>query len=171
MNGIVPNVTLKYDKGERLYTIDYEEADITDEIRNSTKPEDIQKCVRTGILPSCYENTAIEVEVQEQSELSCFLLNEDGTVTCPMGNILSKTKMRGKNTIYASKDACRQCTNRCTGSKSYKTVSFGPETRFVPVATAMVTHSTCLEEIRISLYLNLKAAHLLRTRLLTLYLQ
>lgn len=133
MNGIIPNVALKYDKDERLYTINYEEAEITEDIKNSTKPEDIQKCIKAGVLPSCYENTAIEVELQEQSEVSCFLLNEDGTVTCPMGNILSKTKMRGKNTIYASKDACRQCPNRCTGSKSYKTVSFGPETRFVPV--------------------------------------
>jgi transposase len=133
MNGIVPNVALKYDKDERLYTIDYEEAEITEDIKNSTKPQDIQKCIQAGVLPSCYENTAIEIELQEQSEVSCFLRNEDGTVTCPMGNILSKTKMRGKNTIYANKDACRQCPNKCTGSKSYKTVSFGPETRFVPV--------------------------------------
>ena len=133
MNGIVPNVALKYDKDERLYTIDYEEAEITEDIKNSTKPQDIQKCIQAGVLPSFYENTAIEIELQEQSEVSCFLRNEDGTVTCPMGNILSKTKMRGKNTIYANKDACRQCPNKCTGSKSYKTVSFGPETRFVPV--------------------------------------
>jgi hypothetical protein len=118
MNGIVPNVALKYDKDERLYTVDYEEAEIT---------EDIQKCIKAGILPLCYENTAIEVELQEKSEISCFLLNEDGKVTCPMGNILSKTKMRGKNTIYACKDACRQCPNKCTSSKSYKTVSFGPK--------------------------------------------
>ena len=42
MNGIVPNVALKYDKHERLYTIDYVEAEIRDEDRNPTKPEDIQ---------------------------------------------------------------------------------------------------------------------------------
>lgn len=130
MNGIVPNVALKYDKKERLYTIDYEQSEITEDVRNSTKPEDIQKCIRAGVLPACYESTAIEVEVQEQSEVSCFLLNEDGTVTCPTGNILSKVKMKGKNKIYANKDACRQCQNKCTGSKSYKTVSFGPETRW-----------------------------------------
>jgi hypothetical protein len=53
----------------------------------------------------------MEVELQEQSVLSCFTLNEDGTVTCPMGNILSRTKMKGKNTIYANKDACRQQPN------------------------------------------------------------
>jgi len=133
MNGIIPNVALKYDKDERLYTIDYVEAEISEDERNSTKPEDIQKCIAAGILPSCYENTAIEVELQEQSELSCFTLNEDRTVTCPMGNILSKLKMRGKNTIYGSKEACRQCRNKCTSSKNHKTVSFGPETKYVPV--------------------------------------
>jgi transposase len=49
-----------------------------------------------------------------------------------MGNKLSKTKKKGSNTIYASKDACRQCPNRCTDSRKYKTVSFGPETKYVP---------------------------------------
>jgi len=88
MNRIVPNVAFKYDKNERLYNIDYEEAEITEEIRNSTKPEDIQKCIKTGVLPKCYENTAIEVEVQGQTVLSCFTLNENGTVTCPIGKIL-----------------------------------------------------------------------------------
>ena len=93
MNGIVPNVALKYDKDERLYTIDYEEAEITEDLKNSTKPEDIQKCIKAGVLPACYENTAIDIELQEQSKVSCFLLNEGGTVTCPMGNILSKIKV------------------------------------------------------------------------------
>lgn len=133
MNGIVPNVALKYDKHERLYTIDYEEAEITVELKNSSKPDDIQKCIAAGVLPTCYENTAIEVELQKQSFLSCFTLNEYGTVTCPMGKILSKTKMRGKSSIYGNKDACRQCPNRCTDGKSPKTVSFGPDTKYVPV--------------------------------------
>jgi len=133
MNGIVPNVAMKYDKEERLYTIDYVQNDITEEERNSAKPEDIQKCISAGVLPARYEGTAIEVELQEQTEISCFTLNDDGTVTCPMENILSKIKTRGKNTIYANKDACRQCPNRCTASKSCKTVSFGPNTKYVPV--------------------------------------
>jgi hypothetical protein len=133
MNGIIPNVALKYDKDERLYTIDYEEAEISEEKRHSTKPEDIQKCIKAGVLPACYENSPIEVEVQEQTILSCFTLNEDGTVTCPMEKILSKVKMKGNNTIYACKEACRQCPNRCTDSRKYKTVSFGPGTKYIPV--------------------------------------
>jgi len=50
-----------------------------------------------------------------------------------MGNILQKTKKKGKNTIYVSKDACRQSNNRCTDSKTYKSVSFWPHIKFVPV--------------------------------------
>lgn len=105
MNGIIPNVALKYDKNERLYSIDYEEAEISQEERLSTRPEDIQKCIKAGVLPACYENTAIEVEIQEQSVLSCFTLNDDDTVTCPMGNLLSLTKRKGNSAWYANKDA------------------------------------------------------------------
>ncbi|MPN38129.1 hypothetical protein SDC9_185653 [bioreactor metagenome] len=55
MNGIVPNVALKYDKTERTYAIDYVENEISEEERNSTKPEDIQKCISAGVLPKCYD--------------------------------------------------------------------------------------------------------------------
>ena len=133
MNGIVPNVALKYDKEERIYAIDYVENEITDEERTSTTPADIKKCIEAGVLPACYDGTVIEVELQEHSVMSCFTLNPDNTVTCPTGNTLSKLKMRGMNTIYANKDACRQCPNRCTDSRGHKTVSFGPGTEYVPV--------------------------------------
>lgn len=134
MNGIVPNVAFKYDRNERIYNYEYIESEITDKVRASKKPEDIRKCINAGVVPACYENTSISIELQQQHEnLSCFTLNDDGTVTCPMKNILSKTKMRGKNTIYVNKDACRQCTNKCTSSTKYKTVSFGPNTKYVPV--------------------------------------
>jgi transposase len=133
MNGIIPNVPLKYDKEERLFTIDYEEAEISEEDRLSTQPEQIQKCLKAGILPACYENTAIDVEIQEKASLSCFTLNDDGTVTCPMGHKLTKIKLKGNSTWYRNKDACRQCSNKCTGSKTCKTVSFGPDTKYVPV--------------------------------------
>jgi len=133
MNGVVPNVAMKYDKEERLFTVDYEENNISEADRNSTVPEIIKKCISAGVLPACYEGTAIQVEVQGQSENSCFSLNGDGTVTCPMGNNLTKVKTREKNSIYASKEACRQCQNRCTSSKNHKTVSFGSDTKYVPV--------------------------------------
>jgi transposase len=73
------------------------------------------------------------VELQGQGEISCFTLNEDGTVTCPMGNTMTRLKIRGDNTIYTNKDACRQCPHRCMGGKGFKTVSFGPGIKTVPV--------------------------------------
>jgi len=132
-NGIIPDVAFKYDKNERIYNLPYIEANITKKEQNSSKPEDIKKCLSSGILPTFYENTAIELEVQEQNSLSCFILNNDGSVTCPTKNLLHRVKIKGNNTIYKNKDACRQCTNRCTGSKNPKEVSFGPNTKYVPV--------------------------------------
>ena len=52
INGIVPNVALKYDKHERLFSIEYEEAEITEDVKSSTKPEYIQKCFPFYILNS-----------------------------------------------------------------------------------------------------------------------
>lgn len=132
-NGTVPQVALKYDKTERLFNLKYIESEITAEEKESTKNEDIHKCLHAGVLPDCFENTAISLEVQELSELSCFIRNDDNTVTCPMGETLNQVKTKGKNIEYANKDACRQCANRCTGGQNFKRVSFGPKTKYVPV--------------------------------------
>ena len=35
--------------------------------------------------------------------------------------------------MYGTKSACRTCPNRCTDGKTFKTVKFGPETKYVPV--------------------------------------
>lgn len=132
-NGTVPQVGLKYGKEERRFNIEHNPKEITEETIASTNPEDIEKCLHAGVLPKCYENTAVSIEVQELSGISCFVKNADGTVTCPTGCILGAVKTKGNNTVYASKGACRQCKNRCTSSKGFKTVSFGPDTDCVPV--------------------------------------
>lgn len=131
MNGTMPNVALKYDRTERIFNIPYMNSEALDP--SSSKPEDIQKCLHAGVLPDCYQGTAVHVEVQQLSVVSCFVKNADGTVTCPTGCILRKVKTKGKNTEYASKDACRQCKTRCTSAKGHKKVSFGPNTDCVPV--------------------------------------
>jgi len=133
MNGTVPNTGLKMDKNERIFNLEYKDTEITEEIRTSTKPEDIQKCLHAGVLPKCYENTAVRVELQEKSTIGCFTNNFDDTVTCPMGQTLHKIRNKGVNTVYANKNACRQCPNRCTWSSSHKTVLFGPGTTHVAV--------------------------------------
>lgn len=132
MNGIIPTVALKYDKVERLFQIPYEEAVITEEMRSSTRPEDIQACVSAGVLPDCYAGSNIEVEVQRQTALSCFIRDENGVVTCPTGEILKWVQNKGANSIYANKDVCRQCPTRCVSGKWFKRVSFGPHTEIIP---------------------------------------
>lgn len=75
MNGIVPNMVLKHDKEERVYPLELVGNEITEEDRNSMKPGDIRKCIHAGVLPACYEGIAIQVEVKDQSRISCFLSN------------------------------------------------------------------------------------------------
>ena len=133
MNGIVPDVGFKYDKTERVFTLDHVEAEITEAQRISTKPEDIQACLHAGELPRCYEGTNIRVEVQGLSEVSCFVRHEDGTVTCPMGRTLYKRVEKKLGIQYGSQEACRTCPNRCTDSKGAKTVLIGYNSNCVPV--------------------------------------
>ena len=131
--GVIANVIPKYDKGDRYFNLKYEKVEITEDIKNSTEPEDIQKCIKAGVTPKCYEGTNIEIELQTQNGVSCFIRDEKGNVTCPMGHKFSKLKERGENTIYGNKDECRQCPNRCTGGTRPRTVSFGPNTKYVKV--------------------------------------
>lgn len=131
-DGTAPTVALKYDKTERSYELAYEEAEIDEQQRCSAKREDIEHCLKAGVLPAIYEGTGISVEVQTKGALSCFLRDEAGTVRCPQGHILRYGKQRGNCMVYKDKKVCRSCRNKCTNSE-YKEVSFGPETNCVPV--------------------------------------
>lgn len=132
LDGIIPYVGFKDDKEERLLSLDYEKKDITDRMRNSADPKDISACIHAGVLPSCYENTNISVEVLQSEQLGCFQRSEDQkTVTCPMGFTLRKRKNKRDGAEYFSHAACRKCTNRCTPSKNPKSVYFGPDTTHV----------------------------------------
>jgi len=135
LGGIAPHVAMKYDRCARVFNLAFKEADITEDIISSTRPEDIATCLHAGVLPGCYEKKGIEVEAQSRDILSCFVKNEDDTVTCPQGKLLSFWKERkDKNsTIYRDVMACRECLNRCTDSPKAKEVSFGAGSDCVPV--------------------------------------
>ncbi len=133
MNGIAPQVGMVYDREERVINLTYRPQEITEEKRASQKAEDIKDCLYAGVLPKCYEDTDISIELQYESELSCFIRHEDGTVTCPMGKVMNFQSEKKNGKVYGTKDACRTCPNRCTDGKTFKTVKFGPETKYVPV--------------------------------------
>src|SRR5690606_18505973 len=107
LNGIIPHVGFKNDQEERLVVLDYEEAIITEEDRTSTKPEDRERCLKAGVLPTYYEGSILSLEVQHPNELSCFKRNEDDTVTCPMGYKLTRVRtFKDGSARYQNRSAC-----------------------------------------------------------------
>ena len=76
-NGIKPNVFLSKVENEEGYKVhkkeielsfDYEEKEITEEEKNSSKREDIKKCLHSGVVPNCYKN-CLEVEKDEEGNV------------------------------------------------------------------------------------------------------
>ena len=63
MHGTIPNVGFKYDKNERVFDLEYIPAEIDEETRRSPKSEDIRKCLHAGVLPACYQDTTVSVQV------------------------------------------------------------------------------------------------------------
>ncbi|MCR4707131.1 MAG: transposase [Clostridiales bacterium] len=132
-HGSAADVGFIQDREERVISMEYEPAEITAKEEQSTKPEDIQRCLHAGILPKCLTGGNIRIEVQELSSVSCFIRHEDGTVTCPMGRQLYRQKEAKYGTEYSSREACRTCPNRCTDSKAAKHVHIGHNSTYVPV--------------------------------------
>jgi len=148
--GIIPNVILGSDKKEIKLETEYEECEISEEMKSSTKPEDIKKCIRAGEKPGIYERKIVEIKVVEKSkyegkkeeveviekrtEEEMKLRAEEGNfvrdiekniVYCPEGEMLrQKSKKKNGQTRYCNKEGCRRCKNKCTKSK-FKEVDFG----------------------------------------------
>jgi transposase len=134
MNGIIPNVAMKYDREERIFNLDYKYAQITEKARSSMDPEDIKKCFKAGVLPACFDNSVVSVEVQNLSSVACFTRLDENTVLCPMNKTLTKVRRRNnKQTIFRSATACRSCKNRCISSANAKDVSFVDGAKYVAV--------------------------------------
>ena len=147
LEGVFPQAALRDGKEERVLVLDYEYASIDDETKASITPEDIAKCLKAGILPDCYGDKDIELKIETPDDsgkdLAYFIRNDDNTVTCPMGQILRQAKMRGQNTVYQNRRACRQCKNRCGKFRDYKTVLFSPDTKAVPVKMPAGSNKGC----------------------------
>ena len=133
LHGTAADVGFIQDREDRVISMKYEEAEITEEEKQSTKPENIQRCLHAGVLPNCLANGNIRIEVQELGTISCFVRHEDGKVTCPMGRELLKLRDTKYGTEYSSREACRTCPNRCTDSKAAKHVNIGRNSTYVPV--------------------------------------
>lgn len=61
----------------------------------SADPADISACLHAGVLPACYENTNIFVEVLQSEQLGCFQRSEDQkTVLIRIRDDIPKQKER-----------------------------------------------------------------------------
>jgi transposase len=143
-NGIVPEVTLGKEEENFEVTFPYEENEITEEMKKSTKKEDIKKCLRAGVIPEVYEEYLSDIKVEEKTifetieeveentegmsetdmknfamENNCFIRDiKTDKVFCPLGETLrKKNKLDGDRVKYCNKMACKGCKNPCTMAK------------------------------------------------------
>jgi transposase len=127
MNGTIPNVPSKSGENSYEFDLEYKEAAVTEEMLESSRPEDIKTCLEAGAVPNIYKDKGIEASVVEVNENVCgersqssFTLNSEGTaVICPNGSMLGKVAVfhdKGK-TRFTSRSACAQCKEKCTDSK------------------------------------------------------
>jgi transposase len=143
-NGIIPEVTLGKEEKSFEVSFDYEPKEITEEMKNSTKKEDIKKCLRAGVIPTCYEEYLSDIKVEEKTicetieeveentevmsetdmknfamENNCFIRDiKTDKVFCPMGETLrKKNKLDGDRVKYCNKMACKGCKKPCTMAK------------------------------------------------------
>ncbi len=141
-SGIVPNVIQRDSSSQETVEFDYQEVNITDVQRASTKPEDLKACLQAGIVPDAYKGILTDVEVVEVKRRSLPTSDSDvlhmtpeqmrtralegffirdaerNLVYCPQGEILRQKSIKRNGYIrYCNKLACKKCQNKCTTSK------------------------------------------------------
>ena len=145
-NGVIPEVTLNKEQEYHELEIPYEENEVSEEEKKSTKPEDLKKVLRSGNIPECYKEYIEEIKVVEKEEVEeieevaskinelrseeirdlamkekCFIKEQEGKVYCPCGEILRKKSNHKNGVKYTNKLACKRCKEPCT-TEGYKEV-------------------------------------------------
>ena len=148
--GIIPNVIPQNGTTCEI-EYDYEPSEITEEIRQSTKPEDLRKCLKAGIVPEVYKGILKAEGIKERSHYEYestdagiakmnteqMLLKaregyfvrdaEENLVFCPQGKVLRQKSIKKNGNIrYCNKLACKNCKNKCTKS-DWKEIDFSKD--------------------------------------------
>jgi len=150
-DGIIPHISLPDGQSTfRLETV-HEDVYVTEDEKNSTKAESLKKCLRAGVVPTCYDEIIDEVEiiekrqlVREEDDTTPYVTTEEmkeraaegyfirdperNIVYCPAGATLrQKSVKKNGSTRYANKFACRRCRYRdkCfNGKTEWKEIDF-----------------------------------------------
>ena len=141
-NGIVPNVIQRNSGCTEQVQYEYKEAEITDEQKASTNPEELCACLGAGVIPDAYKDILTDVEIAEVREyvpnssdssilsmtpeqmrskaLEGYFVrdSERNLVYCPQGEILRQKSLKKNNMIrYYNRQACTNCKCKCTKRK------------------------------------------------------
>lgn len=148
--GIIPNVIPQNGTTCEI-EYDYEPSEITEEIRQSTKPEDLRKCLKAGIAPEVYKGILKAEGIKERShyeyestDAGIAKMNteqmilkaregyfvrdaEENLVFCPQGKVLRQKSIKKNGNIrYCNRLACKNCKNKCTKS-DWKEIDFSKD--------------------------------------------
>lgn len=154
-SGIVPNVIRRDGARTGEVRFDYNEAEVTDAQRASTKPEDLKACLEAGVVPDAYKGILTDVRIRDVKAFlpettDAEVLNmsdeqmrakaaegffvrdaERNLVYCPQGKILRpKTVRRNGMVRYNNKLACKNCKSKCTVS-GFKQADFNKDTLII----------------------------------------
>lgn len=150
-SGIIPNVIQRDGGCSEQVQFDYNEADITDERKASTKPEDLKACLEAGVIPDAYEGILTDAHTTDIKELATDVADsavlgmtpeqmrdkalegyfvrdaERNLVYCPQGEILRQKSIKRNGMIrYCNKLACKKCKCKCTAQK-FKEADFSKD--------------------------------------------
>lgn len=150
-SGIVPNVIQRDGSCTEEVRFDYREAEISDEQKASTAPEDLKACLEAGVIPDAYKDILSGVKVcdvkayrpnvtdaeilkmsDEQMRTKAvqgyFVRDaERNLVYCPQGEILRQKSIKRNGMIrYCNKLACKRCKHKCT-SADFKEADFNKD--------------------------------------------
>ena len=150
-SGIIPNVIQRDGGCSEQVQFDYNEADITDERKASTKPEDLKACLEAGVIPDAYEGILTDAHTTDIKELATDVADsavlgmtpeqmrdkalegyfvrdaERNLVYCTQGEILRQKSIKRNGMIrYCNKLACKKCKCKCTAQK-FKEADFSKD--------------------------------------------
>lgn len=138
-NGIIPNVIQRNGGCTEEVAFDFHEAEISDEQKASTKPEDLKACLEAGVVPDAYKDILTDMKVEEKKSYVADIPDSDvlkmtdeemkakaaegyfmrdaerNLVYCPQGEIMRQKSIKSNGMIrYCNKLACKHCKNKCT---------------------------------------------------------
>lgn len=145
--GVVPNVIQRDGKDVADVEVAYVESEVTEEMLNSKKPEDLKACLQAGKIPSVYAGILDSPKIVERKSYECVAPStlksmtdeqmchlalqgyfvrdaEKNLVYCPQGNVLrQKSTKKNGHIRYCNKLACKKCSHKCTTS-AFKEADF-----------------------------------------------